>query len=134
MELNGKPLGLRYLLSAYFGDHVERHSYLSGQATVGLTDFEPEIDDDGVPYFVGTTYEHKVGFSGSESTGIVTVNAVTGAVVRYKPIAKPCSTIVIFNLTVQAIAAHSTLSAEMYYPARRDTSPEPRLSVQPSQR
>ncbi len=84
LELNGKPLKLRYLLSAYFNDHVERHAYLAGQTTVGLTDFEPEIDDDGVPYFVGTTYEHKVGFSGSESTGIVTVNAVTGAVVRYK--------------------------------------------------
>jgi len=84
MALNGKPLRLRYLQSAYFGDDVERHAYLSGQSTVGLTDFEPEIDDDGVPYYVGTVYQHKVGFSGSDTTGIVTVNAVTGAVVRYK--------------------------------------------------
>lgn len=84
MELNGQPLKLRYLQSAYFGDYVERHAYLSGQTTVGLTDFEPEIDDDGVPYYVGTVYEHKVGFSGSDTTGIVTVNAVTGEVQRYK--------------------------------------------------
>ncbi|MBV7537676.1 hypothetical protein KW842_18060 [Duganella sp. sic0402] len=84
MTLNGKPLKLRYLQSAYFNDDVERHAYLSGQSTVGLTDFEPEIDDNGVPYYVGTVYEHRVGFSGSESTGIVTVNAVSGEVVRYK--------------------------------------------------
>lgn len=83
MELNGKPLKLRYLQSAYFGDDVERHAYLSGQSTIGLTDFEPEIDDDGVPYYVGTTYQHKVGFSGSDTTGIVTVNAISGEVVRY---------------------------------------------------
>lgn len=84
MELGGKPLRLRYLQSGYFGDYVERHAYLSGQSTIGLTDFEPEIDDDGVPYYVGTVYEHRVGFSGSESTGIITVNAVSGEVKRYK--------------------------------------------------
>lgn len=84
MELGGKPLRLRYLQSGYFGDDVERHAYLSGQSTIGLTDFEPEIDDSGVPYYVGTVYEHRVGFSGSESTGIITVNAVSGEVRRYK--------------------------------------------------
>ncbi|WP_141213390.1 hypothetical protein [Janthinobacterium sp. PC23-8] len=84
MELDGKPLKMRFLQSAYFGDYVERHAYLSGNFTVGLTDFEPEIDDDGVPYYVGTVYEHRVGFSGSESSGIITVNAVTGVVKRYK--------------------------------------------------
>ncbi|MRW88608.1 hypothetical protein GJ699_01255 [Duganella sp. FT80W] len=83
MQLDGKPLKLRYLQSAYFGDAVERHAYLSGHSTIGLTDFEPELDDNGVPYYVGTVYAHKVGFSGSESTGIVTVNAVSGEVVRY---------------------------------------------------
>lgn len=89
MQLGGTPLKLRYLQSAYFDHQVERHAYLSGQWTVGLTDFEPEIDDNGVPYYVGTIYEHQVGFSGSESTGIVTVNAVTGDVVRYKLGAEP---------------------------------------------
>lgn len=89
MELDGKPLRIRYLQSAYFGDYVERHAYLSGNTSVGLTDFEPEIDDDGVPYYVGTVYEHKVGFSGSESSGIITVNAVTGEVRRYKMGSEP---------------------------------------------
>lgn len=107
-ELNGQPLKLRYLLSAYFGDQVERHAYLAGHATVGLTDFEPEIDDHGVPYFVGTTYAHKVGFSGSESTGIVTVNAVTGEVLRYALGAEPTGTIV-------RIAAEFRNNQTMYY-------------------
>ena len=89
MELDGKPLKIRYLQSAYFGDYVERHAYLSGNTSVGLTDFEPEIDDDGVPYYVGTVYEHKVGFSGRESSGIITVNAVTGEVRRYKMGSEP---------------------------------------------
>lgn len=89
MELAGKPLKMRYLQSGYFGDYVERHAYLSGNARVGLTDFEPEIDDSGVPYYVGTVYEHKVGFSGSESSGIITVNAVTGDVRRYRMGAEP---------------------------------------------
>lgn len=89
MELEGKPLKMRYLQSGYFGDYVERHAYLSGNTRVGLTDFEPEIDDNGVPYYVGTVYEHKVGFSGSESSGIITVNAVTGEVRRYRMGAEP---------------------------------------------
>lgn len=88
-EMNGKPLKLRYLLSAYFGDHVERHAYHSGLRTVGLTDFEPEIDDEGVPYYVGTVFEHKVGLSGSDASGVVTVNAVTGEVAKYNLGAQP---------------------------------------------
>jgi hypothetical protein len=85
MELRGQPLKMRYLESAYFGDHVYRHAYRSnlGLKTVGLTDFEPEIDDEGTPFYVGTTYAHKVGFSGSDTTGIVTVNAITGEVAQY---------------------------------------------------
>ncbi|HEU4851641.1 MAG TPA: hypothetical protein VFT37_05750 [Telluria sp.] len=89
MELNGAPLQMRYLLSSYFGDRVERHAYMSGVHTVGLTDFEPEIDDDGRPFYVGTTFEHKVGFSGSETTGIVVVDAVNGEVKRYARGAEP---------------------------------------------
>lgn len=85
MDLGGKPLRMRYLQSAYFGDQIERHAYRSSFAMMatGLTDFEPEIDDDGVPFYVGTTYKHKVGFSGSDTTGIVTVNAITGEVAQY---------------------------------------------------
>lgn len=83
MELHGKPMKLRYLLSAYFGDEVERHAYSSGYRTVGLTNFEPEIDDEGNPYYVGTTFDHKIGFAGGEATGVVVVNAITGEVKGY---------------------------------------------------
>lgn len=84
MELNGAPLKMRYLLSSYFGDRVERRAYLSGMHTTGLTDFEPEIDDDGRPFYIGTTYDHRVGFAGGEATGIVVVDAVSGAVKFYR--------------------------------------------------
>jgi hypothetical protein len=84
MELKGTPLKMRYLQSAYFGDDVERRAYSDGLRTVGLTGFEPEIDDEGTPYFVGTIYEHSVGFGGANATGLVTVNVLTGEVAKYK--------------------------------------------------
>ncbi|MFD2366537.1 hypothetical protein [Pseudoduganella sp. GCM10020061] len=84
MELNGAPLKMRYLLSSYFGDRVERRAYMSGMHTMGLTDFEPEIDDNGHPFYIGTTYDHRVGFSGGEATGIAVVDAISGAAKFYK--------------------------------------------------
>jgi hypothetical protein len=83
MEVGGKPLRMQYLQSAYGGDNVERHTYASGLFAVGLGAFEPEIDDDGTPFYVSTTYAHRVGFSGSDATGVVTVNTITGDVRRY---------------------------------------------------
>jgi hypothetical protein len=47
---------------------------------VGLTDFSFEIDDQGMPYWVVTKYEKRIGFSGNEAVGVVLVNAQTGAI------------------------------------------------------
>lgn len=81
--LGGQPLALRYLSSAYFGDNVQRHTYRTGLAGVGMTDISPEIDDDGRPFYVASLYEHKVGFSGSDVTGVATIDVQTGDVKRY---------------------------------------------------
>ncbi|MDG2433493.1 MAG: hypothetical protein P8M54_13655, partial [Flavobacterium sp.] len=55
----------------------------SGYSTVGLTDFSFEIDDEGIPFWVVTKYEKRIGFSGNEAVGVVLVNAQTGATKEY---------------------------------------------------
>lgn len=82
-ELKGKPLAMRYLTSAYFGDDVRRHLYYSGFASTGMADFLPEIDDSGRPFYVATLYENTVGFSGENTVGAVTVDVQTGEIQRY---------------------------------------------------
>lgn len=47
-EWKGQPIVMRYMPSAYMGDDLERHAYLSYMGT-GLTDFTPEVADDGHP-------------------------------------------------------------------------------------
>lgn len=77
-ELKGQKLALRYLTSAFFGNDAKRHLYLNGYATTALTDFTPEIDDEGRPFIVATTFERRVGFGGSNATGVVVMDVQTG--------------------------------------------------------
>jgi hypothetical protein len=77
-ELDGKKLQLRYLPTAYFGDDAKRHLRFSGYATAGLTDYSPEIDDEGRPFYVVTVFERRVGFSGADPVGVVTLDVQSG--------------------------------------------------------
>lgn len=74
---------MRYLTSGCFGDSIERHLYTNGYANKFLDDYSFEIDDSGEPYWVVTVYEPKVGFSGSDAIGVVTVHAETGAIKEF---------------------------------------------------
>lgn len=80
---NGKPIKIKYQSGAYFQSEIERHLYFSGYSTVGLTDFSFEIDDSGMPFWVVTKYKKEIGFSGNEATGVVLVDAQTGAIKEY---------------------------------------------------
>ena len=82
-EINGKPIKIKYQPEAFFGSEIQRHVYLSGNTTVGLTDFSFEIDDAGLPFWVVTTYTKKVGFGGSDATGTLVVNAQSGEIKHY---------------------------------------------------
>jgi hypothetical protein len=83
-EVNGKPLNLRYMLDgAYFGDYLERYLRTSGYMSQGLTDYSFELDDQGKPWWVITTFEKRVGFSGDDATGVLAVDPETGAITRY---------------------------------------------------
>jgi hypothetical protein len=82
-NIEGNAIKIKYQPQAYFQSNIERHLYLKGFATVGLTDFSFEIDDNGAPFWVVTKYKKEIGFSGSDATGTVLVNAQTGAIQEY---------------------------------------------------
>ena len=82
-EVNGKKLALRYLESAYFNDDIERHIKFNGYLHKGLNDHCFEIDNNGRPYWVLSSYDQKIGFCGEESEGPITVDAQTGEIKAY---------------------------------------------------
>jgi len=79
-NLAGKDLKIKYQPAAFFGSQIARHIYFNGYAATGLTDYIFEVDDAGKPYWVATTFKKKIGFSGNDATGVVVVDAQTGAI------------------------------------------------------
>jgi hypothetical protein len=85
-EVNGKPVTLKYHMhGAHFGDYLERHLRENGFLTDGIYDTSFEVDDSGKPYWVAVLFEKKIGFFGSEVTGIAVVDPDTGAIQRFAP-------------------------------------------------
>ena len=82
-NVNGKPVKIKYQPEAFFGSRIERHLYFNGYMSVGLEDFNFEIDDNGRPYWVVTTYKKRIGFAGNDATGVVVVDAETGEINQY---------------------------------------------------
>jgi hypothetical protein len=74
---------IKYQPNAYFLDNLQRHVRFSGGLFTGLTDYSFEINDEGRPYWVVTTYKNLVGVSLPEANGIITVDAATGETTRY---------------------------------------------------
>lgn len=82
-EVKGKPVKIKYQSGAFFGSRIDRHVYFNGYATVGLEDFNFEIDDNGHPYWIVTKYKKRIGFAGNDATGVLVVDAQTGAIQEY---------------------------------------------------
>lgn len=82
-SINNKPLNIKYQPNAYFQSNLHRHTYFKGSSTTGLTDYTFEIDESGNPFWVITTYDKKVGFSGDDAIGIIVVDAQTGDLKSY---------------------------------------------------
>lgn len=68
---------------SYFFDDLVRRARVWGSFFTGITDYSFEIDDDGNPYWVVTTYKNNWGFSLPEADGILLINAQTGEAKRY---------------------------------------------------
>ena len=77
-EVDGQKLNICYQKSAFFANDLTRHIRNQGFRNVGLTEFTFEIDDNGRPYYVVTTYKNRTIWRNGEATGVVIVDAQTG--------------------------------------------------------
>lgn len=77
-ELNGEKIEIFYQTSAYFGNDLKRYIRSQGYGTVGLTEYTFELNDEGRPYWVVTTYENRTIWGSPEATGVVIVDAQNG--------------------------------------------------------
>ena len=82
-EVNGKPIKMRYLSSAWFSDNLERHIRSNGYAGYGLTEYSTELDDNGNIYAVVTVFEPTIGFSGEDAVGVLVVDLQSGDITEY---------------------------------------------------
>ena len=81
-EADGKPLRLRCIDSAYFGDNLRRLVWDSAP-DIATTDYSFEIGPKGRPYYAVTTYDHRVGFGGGNPNGIIVVDPQTCTTARH---------------------------------------------------
>lgn len=76
-ELNGEPVNIKYLDSAYLFSDLRLASYLR-DLKAGHTDYTFELDDTGRPYWVVTRYDNAIGISEAKAIGILVMDAQTG--------------------------------------------------------
>lgn len=75
---------IKYQSNAFLLDDLNRHIRIfKGGLFMGLTDYSFELDDDGNPFWVVTTYKNRWMFSLPEADGVLLVNATTGDSKRY---------------------------------------------------
>ncbi len=74
---------IHYSGTAYFNENIYRHLQFSAPtACFGNVHFE--VDNDGNPYWIATTYEFRVGLTGCPvPNGVLVCDAVTGKTARY---------------------------------------------------
>lgn len=77
-EVDGKELKIKYSESAYFSDNLKRKIRSKGFKNVGLTEYSFELDDDGNPFWVVTTYKNTTLWGNGEATGVVICDPQTG--------------------------------------------------------
>lgn len=76
-ELNGEPVNIKYLDSAYLFSDLRLASYLR-DLKAGHTDYTFELDDIGRPYWVVTRYDNAIGISEAKAIGVLVMDAQTG--------------------------------------------------------
>lgn len=67
-----------YTPNACFGKNLERHLWMAGWRTKGLTDWSLEIDEAGKAWWVVTVFEPTVGWDGERVLGVVVVDPESG--------------------------------------------------------
>ena len=75
--------GMKYVPSAYFNEDLLRHVRYTYRTEM-FESLNFEIDDEGNPYYIVTFKEPTIGwFGGWDTTGIITVDAVSGDMNKY---------------------------------------------------
>ncbi len=74
--------GIKYSDSELLGRNVKRHLRFSYPTAI-FDSPSFEVDDEGHPYYVATTYKTRFFFNYKEPTGVITLDAVTGETQRY---------------------------------------------------
>lgn len=69
--------------NSYFFDDLTRRLRFNVGAFKGITDYSFELDEEGRPHWVVTTYKNKRGFSLQEANGVIIVDAQTGSCKSY---------------------------------------------------
>lgn len=74
--------GMKYSHSDYFGENVDRYLRFQYPTTI-FQNPSFEVDDNGHPYYVATTYEPQFFWRQEEPTGVITLDAITGKTEKY---------------------------------------------------
>lgn len=82
-EIDGEKIQIRYQTSAILGKDLKRYIREHGYRNIGLTEYTFELNDEGRPYWVVTTYENQILWGCPEATGVVVVDAQTGEINWY---------------------------------------------------
>lgn len=69
---------------SFIFQNLKRYTRFFTAPFKGVADYSFEIDDDGNPYWIVTTYHNKRGFNLPEADGIIAIDAQTGEHTRYK--------------------------------------------------
>lgn len=85
LETDG-DLSIRLLNDGgHFGDYVPRFLREHGYLSTGLADYKFEIDDAGRPFWVVSTFQRTIGFSGDVPDDVLVIDAQTREIERYTP-------------------------------------------------
>lgn len=82
-ELVHLKKGMRYTASSYFGDDVMRKLRRNHMTTI-FKDPSFEVDDEGNPWYVATTYKRKFGYGPLDPNGVILLDPISGNSKFYK--------------------------------------------------
>ena len=82
-QVGGKPLCMKYMPEAYFGNNLERYVWNNGFSDYILDDYNLELDDTGRPFWVITLLRPTAGYDAMKVEGVIVVDPQTGKIDKY---------------------------------------------------
>ncbi|MFA9209037.1 MAG: hypothetical protein ACEQSN_12570, partial [Yersinia sp. (in: enterobacteria)] len=82
-KVDGKDVRIKYQTAAYFSEDLSRHIYTTGYGSYLFGEMTFEVDDNWHPYWTVTVFKNKIGFSGTDAVGVMTIDPQTGDIKNY---------------------------------------------------